>query len=93
MNKDCTLFLSTYDDGRDLWEGFFKGLSCQWPEMDMQIVLNTESESYEYSPYEIISVHQERKSTWAERIVHALQQVKTPYILLFWKILVKRKSR
>ena len=48
MNKDCTFLLSSYDGGDDLWEGFFKALSVQWPEMDMRIVLNTETKSFSF---------------------------------------------
>ena len=53
--------------------------------MDMQIILNTETEFFEYPPYDIVCVHQEekRKTTWARRIIHALKEVKTQYVLLF----------
>lgn len=85
MNKDCTLFLSSYDGGEDLWEGFFKALSIQWPEMDMKIVLNTETKSYSYPGF-IIETYQPslyKKQAWAERLIDTLNHVETEYILLF----------
>lgn len=85
MNKDCTLFLSTYDGGEDLWEGFFKALSVQWPEMDMKIVLNTETKSYYYPGFTIESYHPSlyKHQAWGERFIDTLRHVDTEYVLLF----------
>lgn len=85
MNKDCTLFLSSYDGGEDCWEGFFKAISVQWPEMDMKVVLNTEMKSYAYPGFEIVSYKPSagKELTWAERIVESLRHVDTEYVLLF----------
>lgn len=85
MNKDCTFFLSSYDGGEDLWEGFFKALSVQWPEMDMKVVLNTETKEYQYPGYEIESFRPSlgKDLTWAERIIESLKHVDTEYVLLF----------
>lgn len=85
MNKDCTFFLSTYDGGEDLWEGFFKALSVQWPEMDMRIVMNTETKSYTYPGYSIESFHPslQKNQPWGERLIESLSHVETEYILFF----------
>lgn len=85
MNKDCTLFLSTYDGGEDLWEGFFKALSVQWPNMNMRIVLNTETKSYSYPGFVIESFQPSlhKKQTWSERIIESLKHVETDLVLLF----------
>ena len=85
MDKKCTLFLSSYDKGEDLWEGFFTALSIQWPEMDMPIVLNTETKNYSFPGYSINAFHpcKNRNLTWAERIVYVLSRVETEYVLFF----------
>lgn len=85
MNKDCTFFLSTYDGGEDLWEGFFKALSVQWPEMDMPIVMNTETKTYSFPGYEIKTFQPSllKKQAWAERLIATLNHVETDYVLLF----------
>lgn len=85
LNKDCTFLFSTYDGGEDLWEGFFKALSVQWPEMDMKIVMNTETKRYSYKGY-IIESYQpclKKKMTWAERLVETLSHVETEFVLFF----------
>lgn len=87
MNSDCTLFLSSYDGGEDLWEGFFKAMSIQWPEMDMKVALNTETKSYSYPGFEIETLNSLRTDPstqpWGERLIDALKRVKTEYVLLF----------
>lgn len=85
MKNDCTFLLSTYDGGEDLWEGFFKALSIQWPEMNMDIVLNTETKTYSYPGYNIISFQPSlnKKQTWAERIISTLNHIDTEFVLLF----------
>ncbi len=84
MNK-CTLLLSSYDGGEDCWEGFFKALSIQWPEMDMEVVLNTETKDYAYPEYKIRTLKPcvDRSMTWAERIIFTLDAINTEYVLLF----------
>ena len=83
--EKCTFLLSTYDGGEDLWEGFFKALSIQWPEMDMPIVMNTETKQYSYPNYRIISSNLKGKTNipWGARLLHTLRQIPTEYILLF----------
>lgn len=85
MNKDCTFLLSTYDGGEDLWEGFFKALSVQWPEMDMKIVLNTETKQYSYPGFKIESFQPSlnKEQTWGERLIDTLKHIDTEYVLLF----------
>ena len=85
MNKECTFLLSTYDEGEDLWEGFFKALSVQWPEMDMRVVMNTELKSYSYNGFQIASYRPcvNKQMTWAERLIFTLQHIETEYVLLF----------
>lgn len=85
MNTKCTFLLSSYDNGEDCWEGFFKALQDQWQEMDLPIVLNTETKSYRYPGYEITTfgLHGGRKYTWGKRLLDTLKKIETPYILLF----------
>lgn len=85
MIKDCTLLLSSYDDGEDLWEGFFTALKVQWPEMDMPIVLNTETKDYYFEGMDIrtFGVCREKTMPWAKRLKEVLKRIETEYILLF----------
>lgn len=85
QNTDCTFLLSTYDGGEDLWEGFFKALSVQWPEMDMKIIINTETKQYRYPGFDIEVCNQTTKEEqpWATRLINSLKQVNTEYVLFF----------
>lgn len=82
--KKCTLLLSTYDGGEDLWDGFFKALSIQWPEFDMPIVINTETKNYSNENFNISVINSGRKTIpWGKRIKNVLQKIETEYVLLF----------
>lgn len=82
--KDCTLLLSTYDGGEDLWEGFFTSLKYQWPELDMPIVVNTETKIAKFPGYEIRTINVPKKNmAWGKRLKLVLKQIETDYILLF----------
>lgn len=82
MIKDCTLFLSTYDAGNDLWEGFFKCLVTQWPELNMLIVMSTETKLYQYEGLNIQVINHNCKQ-WSKRLIKSLKEVKTTNILFF----------
>lgn len=82
--NNCTLLLSSYDGGEDLWEGFFKCLYNNWPEFDMPIVLNTETKEYSFVGYDINkAVFADKEYTWSERLKESLKQIKTDYVLFF----------
>lgn len=84
MTNDCTLFLSTYDNGEDIWEGFFKSLSVQWPEFDLPVAMNTETKSFQYPGFDIAVLNCRKKNMpWGQRLIEALKRVDTEYILFF----------
>ena len=85
MINDCTLLLSSYDGGEDLWDGFFTALKKQWPEMDLPIVINTESKQYCFKGYDIkcLGVCGKKSIPWAKRLKDVLRRIDTEYILLF----------
>ena len=85
MDTDCTLLVSSYDGGEDLWPGFFTALTVQWPQLDLPIVLNTESKSYSFPGLDIktFSFYPNKPPQWGERLIKTLQHIDTEYILLF----------
>lgn len=86
----CTLLVAGYDGGEDLWEGFFTALTAQWPELDLPIVLNTESKSCSFPGLEIktLGLYPDRVPPWGERMRETLKRIDTEYVLLmlddFW---------
>ena len=83
--NNCTFALCTYDNGEDLWDGFFECLKKNWPEFDMPIVMNTESKTYNFDGYNIYCpcLDKEHKMTWSKRLKNTLKFVDTENILLF----------
>ena len=83
---NCTMLVSSYDGGEDLWDGFFTSVKHQWKNFDMPIVLNTESKSYSYEGFDIKTFQfykPGQKVAWAKRLIRTLKAIKTDYILLF----------
>lgn len=87
MTKDCTLLVSSYDGGEDLWEGFFTGLTRQWPELDLPIVLNTESKSYSFPGLDIrtLGLYPDggKDIPWGKRLQETLKRIDSEFVLFF----------
>ena len=85
IKDKCTFLLSSYDGGEDCWEGFFMCLRDQWPQMDMPIVLNTESKTYSFPGYRITTygLHCDKKYSWGKRLLDTLEKINTKYVLIF----------
>lgn len=84
MRDDCTLLLSSYDNGEDCWDGFFTCLNDQWKEFDMPIVINTESKKYEFDGLNIKVIHPPKTDIpWGKRLINTLDNIHTDYVLLF----------
>lgn len=83
--NNCTLLLSSYDGGEDLWEGFFTTLIAEWPDFNLPIVINSETKGYSFRDLDITSYYPclNQKMYWSERLKFVLKQIKTDYILLF----------
>lgn len=82
MNKTVIL-LSTYDDGKDLWDGFFMCLEKQWPNCDLDIYMNTETMSYSRQNLNIRCINTRKGLPWSKRLKMVLRQIDAEYILLF----------
>ena len=83
---DCTMLVSSYDGGEDLWEGFFSALKTQWPSFDLPVVLNTESKNYSYPGLDIKTFHMYepgKNIAWGRRLIETLKRIDTEYILFF----------
>lgn len=86
MNKNCTLLVSSYDGGEDLWEGFFTCLVKCWPELDLPVVLNTETKAFSFPGLDINVINtpnQTKNMPWAKRLKSVLRKIETDYVLLF----------
>lgn len=86
MSAACTLLVNSYDGGEDLWEGFFTALTDRWPELDLPIVLNTESKSYTFPGLEIQTFglySPGEKIPWGKRMIDTLKRIDSEFVLFF----------
>lgn len=86
MINDCTLLLSTYDGGEDLWEGFFTALTTQWKDFNLPVVVNTETKTCAFKNLNIKTINSgagKRNSVWGRRLINTLKQIDTEYVLFF----------
>lgn len=86
MNTNCTLLVSSYDEGEDLWEGFFTCLVNCWPELKLPVVLNTETKDFSFPGLNIKVINTPNKTKnmpWAKRLKHVLGEIETDYVLFF----------
>lgn len=89
--KDCTMLLSSYDGGEDLWDGFFTCFFAEWQDFNMPIVLNTESKNYSFQGKEIKTFNLYKpgeKVPWSKRLIEHLKRIDTEFIFFilddFW---------
>lgn len=80
---DCTLLISSCDKYEDLWYPFFELLKKYWPNLNMPIVLNTESKVYKHKGFDIkcYSFYNNENVQWSKRLYDHLEKINTKYIL------------
>lgn len=83
MHESVSMIFCSCDAYADLWENFFKLLKKYWPEFDGEIILNTESRSFQYEGFAISEpLHCGRDVSWSQRLAYALDRAKNPYVLI-----------
>ena len=82
--NDVSLIFCSCDAFSDLWENFFRLFDKYWHEFDGQIILNTETEKFQYGNLLISEpLNCSDALSWEDRLKLALDRVKTPYVLIF----------
>ena len=84
--KNITILINTSDGFEDCWDPFFKLFTTYWPDCKYPILLNTEFKEFSYRGLNIKSAksnsaNHERRLTWSECLINALNQVDTPFVL------------
>jgi len=83
--NDLTIFVNTSDSFEDCWDPFFTLFTRFWPNCNFPILLNTETKDYSFNGLNIVcakvALGENRRLTWSECLLRALEVVKTPYIL------------
>lgn len=82
FEQNCTLLVNSCDSYEDSWNGFFDLLRIQWPDFDMDVVLNTETKTYAYAGLNIKTMQLAKKGMpWGKRLMETLKRIDTKYIL------------
>lgn len=85
-NIDFTIVVATSDEFEDCWTPFFVLLKKYWPDCHHPIILSTGEKSFVYPGLDIQSAMAYRrrgaKAPWSDRLLHALEGVKTELVLL-----------
>jgi hypothetical protein len=84
--SNFTIIVNSSDGFEDCWEPYFTLLKKYWPDLNQPILLNTEFKNYHFNELALTAskVHAgttDRKLTWSECLIGALQQVDTSIVL------------
>lgn len=87
MQDGYTVFVCSSDRFADCWNPFFSLFKKFWPGFSGEILLATETQSYQFPGLTItcpcVQKDTRRELTWSEIIYKSLDHVKTSHILLF----------
>lgn len=81
--NNITFLLNSCDKYSDTWTPFFSLLKKNWPNLNMPIVLNTETKQFSFEGLEISVCNTPDAKTWSERFLSVLEKVSTEYVLVF----------
>lgn len=85
FEDNCTLVISSCDAYEDLWQPFFKILKEEWPELNLPILLNTESKKFKFPGFDIKCLslaEQYGNMRWGKRLKLTLRSIDTEYVLM-----------
>ena len=83
IHDKVSMIFCSCDAYSDMWQNFFFLLKKYWPEFDGEIILNTESQTFQYDGYSISEPLCCAKDTsWSERLSRSLDRAKNPYVLV-----------
>ena len=88
INSDIGILVNTSDSFEDCWNPFFTLFDKYWINCKYPIFLNTEFKDYQFKGLNIVStkVHsktKDRRLTWSECLIGALEEINAPLILYF----------
>lgn len=78
-----SVFVPSTDSYKDTWDAFFMLFKIYWPEYNGVIYLSTETEDFSYPGLNIhvIKIGSNRRYTWSECLLNAINQIDSDYVL------------
>lgn len=95
MSKKYTILVNSCDAYEDLWEPFFLVLKDRWNLKNCDIVLNTETKSFEMDGLNIrtLNLGEENKDyQWGGRLIETLKHIETKYVLSLFDDFILEKD-
>lgn len=84
MSKNnVTILVNSCDKYEDAWIPFFKLLKIQWPDCPYDIVLSTETKTFNCDCFDVRTVNSSPELSWSSRLKNVLNQIETEYVLFF----------
>ena len=84
MKNNYSILVNSSDGFEDCWSPFFTLFKKYWPNCKAKIFLNTEKKNWQDSDLTIhctrVQGQQERRLTWSECLIRALDQIDTPCV-------------
>lgn len=81
--KDCTILVNSCDKYKDAWEPFFRLLKIHWPKCPYEIILSTETQTYDCDFLNIRTINCSSSLSWSSRLKNVLNKIQTEYVLFF----------
>lgn len=82
-NYNVTILVNSCDKYEDAWEPFFRLLKIQWPDCPYDIVLSTETKTYNCDFFNVRTINSDPNLSWSSRLKYTLNQIETEYVLFF----------
>lgn len=83
IKKNVTILVNSCDKYEDAWTPFFKLLKIQWPECPYDIVLSTETKTFNCDCFDVRTINSSPELSWSSRLKNVLNQIETEYVLFF----------
>lgn len=87
MSTRFTIVVNSCDAYEDCWAPFFLLFSKYWPNCNSNIILNTETKSFQFPGLDItcptVCKNDEKNYLWGERLLRCLDKVETDIVLIF----------
>lgn len=82
-NYNVTILVNSCDKYEDAWEPFFRLLKIQWPDCPYDIVLSTETKTYECDFLNVKTINCDKTLSWSSRLKYTLKQIDSEFVLFF----------
>jgi hypothetical protein len=78
---DCSIYVCTCDNYKDLWPGFFHCLEKHWPDNPFRVYLGANAQAY-FGDLDVVSMRSDITLSWSGVLRYQLGQIHTKYVIV-----------